>query len=144
MQNLFFSIFVPFHTWLLRTFKGKVLGTMGPAPVLLLAVPGRKTGKLRTSPLLYVKDGGRYIIIASKAGSPENPDWYENLMANAGGTVQIGESSEQVTPEIVTGPDRDRLWAEMLKIYPTYDDYKQKTTREIPVVALTPRGTPIS
>jgi deazaflavin-dependent oxidoreductase (nitroreductase family) len=139
VENLFFKIFVPIHTWILKTFKGRVMGTMGPAPVLLLSVPGRKSGQPRTSPLLYVRDGGRYVVIASKGGSAANPDWFENLVANGGGTVQIGEESFPVTAEVVQGPERERLWNDAAKVYPTYNDYAKKTDREIPVVALTPK-----
>jgi F420H(2)-dependent quinone reductase len=141
MENLFFKIFVPVHAWLLRTFKGRVLGTMGAAPILLLAVPGRRSGQPRTAPLLYVRDGDRHVVIASKGGSTANPDWFENLMANGGGTVQIGEESFPVTAEVIQGPERERLWNEAARIYPSYNDYAKKTTREIPVVALT-RGQP--
>ena len=73
MQNLFFKIFVPIHAWVLRTFKGRVLGNMGGAPVLTLTVPGRKSGRVRTVPLLYLRDGDRYVVIASKGGSPAEP-----------------------------------------------------------------------
>ena len=139
MENFFFKLFVPIHTWILKTFKGRVMGTMGPAPVLLLSVPGRKSGQLRASPLLYVRDDGRYVVIASKGGSTANPDWFENLMANGGGTIQIGEVSTPVSAEVVEGPERERLWNEAVKIYPTYNDYAKKTDREIPVVTLTPR-----
>jgi deazaflavin-dependent oxidoreductase (nitroreductase family) len=141
MKNLFFKIFVPIHTWILKTFKGRVMGTMGPAPVLLLSVPGRKSGQLRTSPLLYVRDNGRYIVIASKGGSVTNPDWFENLTANGSGTVQIGEDRIPVAAEVVQGPERERLWNEAARVYPAYNDYAKKTAREIPVVALTP-GSP--
>ena len=138
MQNLFFKTLVPIHAWLLRTFKGRVLGNMAGAPVLTLTAPGRKSGQLRTVPLLYIRDGDRYIVIASKGGSPTNPDWFENLIANGGGTIQVGERSSPVTAEIVVGPERDRLWSEAAKIYPAYNDYATKTSREIPVVVLTP------
>jgi len=138
MQNLFFKIFVPIHAWVLRTFKGRVLGNMGGAPVLTLTVPGRKSGQLRTVPLLYLRDGDRYVVIASKGGSPANPDWFDNLIANGGGIIQVGERSWPVTAEVVTGPERDRLWSEAAKIYPAYNDYATKTSREIPVVVLTP------
>jgi deazaflavin-dependent oxidoreductase (nitroreductase family) len=139
VENFFFKIFAPFHAWLLKTFKGRFLGTMGAAPVLTLTVPGRRSGQLRASPLLYVRDGNRYILIASKAGWPTNPDWFENLMANGGGTIQVGDQSLPVTAEVIQGPERARLWNEAAKIYSTYNDYAKKTTREIPVVALTPR-----
>jgi F420H(2)-dependent quinone reductase len=143
VENLFFKIFVPFHAWLLRTFKGRVLGTMGAAPILLLTVPGRKSGQPRTAPLLYVKDGGRYIVIASKGGSLTNPDWFENLVANGDGNVQLGEENFPVNAEVVKDLERERLWNEAAKVYPAYNDYAKKTTREIPVVALTPRSATV-
>jgi deazaflavin-dependent oxidoreductase (nitroreductase family) len=140
MEKFFFSVFAPFHAWLLKTFKGRVMGNMGGAPVLSLTVPGRKTGQPRTVPLLYIRDGNRYVVIASKGGYPTNPDWYANLMANGGGSIQVGEHVEQVTAKLVTGPERERLWQEAAKVYSGYNDYAKKTTREIPVITLTPRS----
>jgi F420H(2)-dependent quinone reductase len=139
MENILFKTFVPIHAWILKTFKGRVMGTMGPAHALLLSVPGRKSGQLRTSPLFYVRDDRRYVVIASKGGSATNPDWFENLMANGGGTIQTGDTSTPVSAEVVQGPERERLWNEAVNIYPSYNDYAKKTDREIPVVALTPR-----
>jgi deazaflavin-dependent oxidoreductase (nitroreductase family) len=141
MQNLFFRLLVPIHTWLLRTFKGRFFSSLNGAPVLTLTAFGRKSGQPRTVPLLYVRDGERYVVIASKGGSATDPDWYENLMASGVGTIQLGERSTEVTPEVVTGPERERLWAEAAKIYPQYNDYAKKTSREIPVVALKPMST---
>lgn len=137
MFDLFLKVMSALHTAILRAFKGRVLGNFGAAPVLLLTTRGRKSGKSRTVPLLYLRDGDRFIVIASKGGAPEHPDWYFNLEATPNATVQIGERSMPVTAQTLSGPERERLWREATRLYPGYRDYERKTTRTIPVVALT-------
>ena len=105
-------------------------------PTLLLTTRGRKSGASRTLPLIYGQDGKRYVIIASRGGTPDHPGWYKNLLANPTVDVQVAADRFQARASTVTGPDRERLWRLMAKIWPDYDDYQKKTTREIPVVLL--------
>jgi deazaflavin-dependent oxidoreductase (nitroreductase family) len=105
-------------------------------PTLLLTTQGRKSGAPRTLPLIYGQDGERYVIIASRGGTPDHPGWYKNLLANHTVDVQVAADRFQARASTVTGPDRERLWRLMAKIWPDYDAYQKKTTREIPVVLL--------
>jgi proline iminopeptidase len=99
---------------------------------------GRKSGKKRTTPLLYVMDGEGFVIIASKGGAPTHPAWYLNLIANPDATVEVGDREVRVRAEEVHGEDKTRLWQKMVEMYPTYDDYQTKTEREIPLLVLHP------
>jgi deazaflavin-dependent oxidoreductase (nitroreductase family) len=108
-------------------------------PTLLLTTKGRKSGAPRTLPLIYGKDGKdgkRYVIIASRGGTPDHPGWYKNLLANPTVDLQVAADRFQARASTVSGPDRERLWQLMAKIWPDYDAYQKKTAREIPVVVL--------
>ena len=109
-------------------FKGK--------PMLILHTTGAKTGAERANPLMYLDEGDRRFVFASKGGAPDNPDWYYNLKANPGVTVEMGTESYPATASVITGPERDRIYAEQVAAFPQFGEYEQKTTRRIPVVAL--------
>jgi deazaflavin-dependent oxidoreductase (nitroreductase family) len=126
------------HSGVYRATGGKLFGRMGKSPILLLNTMGRKSGKKRTTPLLYVMDGEGFVIIASKGGAPTHPAWYLNLIANPDATVEIGDREVRVRAEEVHGEDKTRLWQKMVEMYPTYDDYQTKTEREIPLLILHP------
>ena len=115
---------------------GKVPSHFGGAKILLLTHTGAKSGQKRTNPLMYLQDGNRFLIFATKGGSPTNPDWYHNLVAHADVTVEVGTESFQARAVVVTGPERDRLYARQVQAYPQFGDYEKRTTRKIPVVAL--------
>jgi deazaflavin-dependent oxidoreductase (nitroreductase family) len=114
---------------------------MGKSPILLLNTVGRKSGKKRTTPLLYVMDGEEFVLIASKGGSPTHPAWYLNLMANPEVTVEVGDREVRARAEEVSGAEKTRLWQKMVEMYPTYDDYQTRTEREIPLLILRPVTT---
>ncbi len=116
--------------------KGKVGGPFEGAPLLLLTTTGAKSGQQRTTPLVYMPDGDRMIIFASKAGAPTNPDWYHNLVAHPQVTVEVGTETLNVTAVVITGEERDRLYAKQAAINPGFAEYETKTTRKIPVIAL--------
>jgi deazaflavin-dependent oxidoreductase (nitroreductase family) len=126
------------HAGVYRATGGKLFGRMGKSPILLLNTVGRKSGKKRTSPLLYVMDGEDFVIIASKGGAATHPAWYLNLRANPEATVEIGDREVQVEAEVADPEDKARLWQKMVEMYPTYDDYQRKTEREIPLLVLRP------
>ena len=109
-------------------FKGK--------PMLILHTTGAKTGAERANPLMYLDEGDRRFVFASKGGAPDNPDWYYNLKANPGVTIEMGTESYPATASVITGPERDRIYAEQVAAFPQFGEYEQKTTRKIPVVAL--------
>jgi deazaflavin-dependent oxidoreductase (nitroreductase family) len=126
------------HSGVYRATGGKLFGRMGKNPILLLNTVGRKSGKKRTTPLLYVMDGEDFVIIASKGGTPTHPAWYLNLMSTPDATVEVGDREVRVRAEEVDGEEKTRLWQMMVQIYPTYDDYQTKTEREIPLLLLRP------
>jgi deazaflavin-dependent oxidoreductase (nitroreductase family) len=126
------------HTGVYRATGGKLFGRMGNGPILLLNTTGRKTGRKRTSPLLYVMDGEDFVIIASKGGAPTHPAWYLNLKANPDATVEVGDRAVRVRAEEAYQEKKARLWQKMVEMYPTYDDYQVKTKREIPLLVLHP------
>lgn len=127
------------HVVLFRASGGRVGGRFSKiAPVLLLTTTGRKSGKQRTTPLLYVQDDERYVIVASVGGAPNDPAWYLNLGSNPAATIQIGHERITVGAKTAAPDERARLWTLATEMYPGYDDYQAKTSREIPVVVLTP------
>jgi deazaflavin-dependent oxidoreductase (nitroreductase family) len=105
-------------------------------PTLLLTTVGRKTGKLRTRPLVYSQDGDSYVLIASKGGTPEHPAWFVNLMANPDVHVQVRHDIFRAHGRQAEGPERERLWAQMVEVLPQYADYQARTERRLPVVVL--------
>ena len=107
-------------------------------PTLLLTTTGRKSGVRRRTALIYGRDNDRYVVVASKGGSPEHPSWYLNLAANPDVEIQVMDDVVQARAETAEGAERTRLWAIMRGTWPAYDDYQTKTDREIPVVILTP------
>ena len=117
-------------------------GSLGKAPVLLLTTTGRRSGRARTQPLLYARDGDRYVVIASKGGAPADPLWYLNLRANPAADVTIGRTSQPVRAHDAEGEERSRLWRAMTDLYSGYDRYADRTSRRIPVVVLSPADPP--
>jgi deazaflavin-dependent oxidoreductase (nitroreductase family) len=105
--------------------------------ILLLTTEGRSSGIPRTMPLIYREDGeDRWVIVASKGGTPDHPAWFKNLQKNPGATVQILDEHIPVTARVAEGEERERLWDLMTEVWPAYDDYQERTDREIPVVVL--------
>ena len=116
--------------------KGKGIPPWGDN-LLLLTTRGAKSGTVRTTPLVYHRDGGRYVIAASKGGAPTNPGWYHNLRKNREAEIEVGTEKFKVkaTP-IPKGPERDRLYAAHGETFAGFKDYPKKTSRIIPVVVL--------
>jgi deazaflavin-dependent oxidoreductase (nitroreductase family) len=115
---------------------GKVGGPFEGATMLLLTSTGAKSGRSHITPLVYLPDGDRYVVIASKGGSPENPDWYYNLKANPRARIEVGTNTLGVRATEVTGEERDRLYARQVERRPSFGEYVKKTSRKIPVIAL--------
>ncbi len=107
-------------------------------PLLLLTHTGAKTGKRRTNPLAYFRDGDRYVVVASKGGAPTNPDWYRNLLAHPRATIEVGTERLEVSAEPADPAERQRLWALVTGRNPSFKEYQKKTRRTIPLVILTP------
>jgi deazaflavin-dependent oxidoreductase (nitroreductase family) len=122
-----------------RANEGKVGGPFEGAPVLLLTSTGAKSGEQHTTPVVYQQDGERMVIFASKAGAPENPAWFHNLRANPTASVEVGSDTVEVEAVVTDGEERQRLFSKQKQLMPQFADYEQKTTRQIPVVALQPK-----
>ena len=119
-----------------RANHGKVGGNFEGAPLLLLHHQGIKSGKQYVTPLVYLPKDGVSYIFASAAGADEDPQWYRNLLADPATEVEIGDDTVPVTVSEVTGADRDRIYAEQAGLMPGFADYEKKTSRTIPVLAL--------
>ncbi len=119
---------------------GGLIGQRFPGfgPVLLLDHVGAKSGKRRTTPLLYARDSDSFVIVASKGGHPRNPAWYHNLLAHPQTSVQVGRKRLQVRARPAEAQERERLWSLAVSVYPTYEAYRRRTDREIPIVVLDP------
>jgi deazaflavin-dependent oxidoreductase (nitroreductase family) len=122
-----------------RSNHGKVGGQFEGSPLLIIHHTGARTGKSRENPVMYLKDGDRYLVFASKGGAPTNPAWYHNLLAHPDVQIEVGDEKINVHAEEIKGPERDRLYAKQASIYPGFGEYQRNTKRVIPVVALTPR-----
>ena len=123
-----------------RANDGKVGGPFEGAPVLLLTATGAKSGERRTTPVMYLPDGERMVIFASFGGAPTNPAWYHNLVANPSASVEVGPETVEVDAVETSGEERDRLFRRQAELYPQFAEYEQKTTRQIPVIALVPKA----
>jgi proline iminopeptidase len=104
--------------------------------ILLLTTRGRKSGEKRTTPLIYAQDGDRWVIVASKGGAPDHPGWYKNLAQNPEVELQIKGEVFTARARTAEGEERERLWRKANEVWPHYDEYAQRTPREIPVVVL--------
>ncbi len=120
-----------------RANNGVVGGQFAGAPLLLLTSTGAKSGLSRVNPLAYLADKNRHIIFASYAGGPTNPPWYHNLLANPEVYVEVDSDSFRARAQIVSEPERTELFKKMANAMPAFAEYQTKTTRVIPVIALT-------
>jgi deazaflavin-dependent oxidoreductase (nitroreductase family) len=120
-----------------RANKGKVGGQFADATLLLLHTTGAKSGLERVNPMVYFMDGDRYVVIASKGGADTNPDWYTNLVAHPDVSVEVGTEQFPAIASVPSEPERTKLYEKMESIRPGFTEYKQKTSRIIPVVTLT-------
>jgi F420H(2)-dependent quinone reductase len=129
------------HAFIYRTTGGRIGHRFpGVPPMLLLDHAGAKTGKERTTPLAYLRDGDDVIVVASKGGNPKSPGWFHNLKANPDTTIQIGAERAPVRARVATANERKRLWPMVVELYSGFQDYQDRTDRQIPLVILEPRG----
>lgn len=127
------------NAWIYRRSGGRLLGRFpSGAPVCLLTTTGRRSGRSRTVPLLYLKDGTDYVVVASQAGAPQHPAWFLNLETNPAAELEFGARRLPVTGRRVSEEERARLWPRLVAIYRPYESYQHRTARRIPVVRLTP------
>lgn len=122
------------HMW-----DSTVAGGPGPVPTLLLSTIGRKSGQPRAAPLIYGEAGRSFVVIASKGGMPSHPIWYLNLEAHPECELMVGPRTVSARARVAEGEERERLWQQMMKLYPLYDRYQERAgARTIPVVVLDP------
>ncbi len=126
------------NTAVYRLSGGRLLGSFRGAPVLLLNHVGRKSGKARTSPLLYIEDGDDLVIVASKGGSHKHPVWWLNLRAHPETTVEVGGEKRSVRARQADAEEKSRLWPRLVEMWPDYERYQGRTERDIPVIVLQP------
>ena len=115
-----------------RANEGRVGGMFEGATLLLLHHTGAKSGKRRVNPLGYLDDDGRYVVFASKAGAPTNPDWYHNLKAHPNVTIEVGTDTIEVVASEATGEERERLYRTQAERVPQFAEYEKRTDRVIP------------
>lgn len=119
------------HHW-----DSTVSGGKGMVTCLILTTIGRRSGEKRSSPLLYGTDGDAFVVIGSKGGAQKHASWYLNLVAHPEVELEVGPDRFPARARVATGAERERLWKLMVDIYPPYEDYQAKTTRELPVIVL--------
>jgi deazaflavin-dependent oxidoreductase (nitroreductase family) len=120
-----------------RATRSQIGGPMTGRPLLLLTTKGAKSGKSYTTPIMYMPDGEDLIVFASNMGAATHPDWYHNLVAHPEVTVEVGSDETFDGVAVVTeGAERQRLWTEVVALYPFFTEHQAKITRQIPVIAL--------
>jgi F420H(2)-dependent quinone reductase len=142
-MNILFKVFLAIQVGLYRLSGGRLGGTLGKFKVLLLTTKGRRSGKLRTTPLGFFERANGYVIVASKGGADHNPAWYLNLKSNPQVTIQVFERVILVTAEILSGEEREQAWQQVITTAPQYGSYQKKTTRQIPLILLHPINSPV-
>jgi len=133
------QFFTALHVFFYRLSGGKFGGRMGAGNILLLDSIGRKSGKARTTPVMYIQEGTSYVVAASAGGGPVNPGWYHNLRTAGSTTIQV--MGNKMTASVVEADPvrRDQLWAKIVAAMPQFKGYETRTTRKIPLLILTPR-----
>ncbi|MBA2396500.1 MAG: nitroreductase family deazaflavin-dependent oxidoreductase [Ktedonobacteraceae bacterium] len=121
-----------------RANRGKVRGMVEGTflPMALLTTIGARSGQPRVTPVVYVQEGDRLFVSASNGGMPTNPNWYHNILAHPEVAVEVGDQKFQAKAVVITGKERDELYAKQARLMPNFEEYQQQTTRVIPVVEL--------
>jgi deazaflavin-dependent oxidoreductase (nitroreductase family) len=128
-----------FNVPVYRATRGRLMGKVNRAPVLLLTTTGRKSGQRRTAPVLFLRDGAGVVVIGSNAGNARPPAWALNLLSNPDADIQIRGERRAVRARVAEGEERERLWRAANEQYGGFDDYERRTGRDIRVFVLEPR-----
>jgi F420H(2)-dependent quinone reductase len=142
LQTRLSALFTGAHVALYRRTGGNMGGTMSGMPILLLTTTGRKSGRQRTTPVMYLKDGPAYVITASNGGSDHPPAWWLNLQNHPSATIQVGSQILAVEATQAGAEEKRRLWATLVGRAPRFEGYQKRTQREIPMVLLRPVTEP--
>lgn len=133
------------NVWVYRRTNGRLMGRLrigaafpGGVPICLLNHAGRKSGKVRTTPLLFLPDGDRVVVVASQGGLPKHPQWYLNVLADPDVTVQVGGDVRRLRARTASTSERAELWPRLVDLYADFATYQSWTDREIPVVLCEP------
>src|SRR6266566_7579458 len=126
MRMLIFNVMV----FLYNVTGGRIGGKMGKLPILLLTTTGRKTGKQRTLPVVYIKDDSAYVITASAGGADKHPGWFFNIRSNPQATIQVKDKRIKVTAEVAGSEKKSELWAQLVEVAPNFAGYEKRTTRD--------------
>ena len=137
-QNVDYSLLGDEHVRRYRESDGEDGYEWNGAPTLLLTTTGRKSGELRTSALIYARDGDDYVVVGSVGGMPKHPAWYLNLLASPKATIQVLADIIDVDARVATDDEKPRLWKIVNEVWPNYEVYQSRTERVIPVVVLSP------
>ena len=124
------------HSFLYRSSNGAIGGRLANSPVLLLTTTGRRSGRQRTVPLLYLMDGPNVVLVASNGGAVKHPTWWLNLQSTPEAWIQIKGNRRRVKAEQASSAEKQRLWPRLTAMYPGYKRYQEITDRDIPVVIL--------
>ena len=138
LRRAFMKTMSATHRAVYRASGGRIAGSIQGVPVLLLTTKGRKSGKRRVTPLLFVRDGDRIVVVASNGGSDRAPAWWLNICSAPAVEVEIGRKKTAMTAHKASDEERALLWPEFTSRYAGYAKYAARTAREIPVVVLTP------
>ncbi|HME73736.1 MAG TPA: nitroreductase family deazaflavin-dependent oxidoreductase [Myxococcota bacterium] len=139
LGNMVIRVMSTLNVLVFRLSKGRLGGRFrGGAPVLLLTTIGRKSGERRTAPVLYLADGDRFVVVASKGGFSTHPLWYKNLESNPNVEVELGGARQTMAAKRASDAEKRVLWPKLVAMYRDFDDYQARTKREIPVVILSP------
>lgn len=140
MVRTIMKAFTPIHRWVLRASRGRIGQKWSTTrlPLLLLTTTGRRSGEPRTAVVGYMETGRDLIVIASKAGLPEHPAWYYNILVNPEVTVERNGVTQAMRASVIAGEERDRLWADICARDPVFATYQSGISRQIPVVRLQP------
>jgi F420H(2)-dependent quinone reductase len=138
IQTLAFRQLTKVHVAALRLSGGRIGASVRGAPVLILHHRGRRSGEERVCPLLYLPDGERMVIVASKGGSHRHPAWFLNLREMKETEVEVGGKTRRVSVRIAAQDERDELWPRVVEIWPDYAQYQKRTDRQIPLIVLEP------
>jgi F420H(2)-dependent quinone reductase len=133
-----FRQFIRLQIFVYRRSGGKRMGRVRGMPILLLTSVGRKTGKQRVTPVMYMRDGNNYVIIAANAGARRNPGWFANLQANPQTTIEVDDMTRTVMTHKASKEEKDRIWPRFVEQAPFLEGYRKKTTRDMPIIILQP------
>jgi len=139
-KDLIAKAITAFHEGAFRMSGGWLGGRVAGMPVLLLTTTGRKSGQPRTTPLTYFEFDGDVVVVASYGGDDRHPQWYRNFVANAAITIERGKGKERLTARTASANEKAKWWPTITSTYRGYAGYQQRTTRDIPLVVLTPAG----